>query len=444
VAILDRTDDPVATRHLAILAVCGASADVRSRAVRALALRDHRECDAMLIGLLRDRVEYEVKPVGGPGSPGELYVKGKRLNSRQFYAAPPPLAGFQPGDIVGVDAFGLPVATRNMGYATLSTTDAIAGALPTGPDLTGLPNLLASSGLGALGQHAGQKAVHNQQGTQAVVDQLSSSGLPISSMMTAPVQAQVPVGQLMLQAQRQAEFSRERLRADVASLERYNEAIDRLNERVIAALESGTGEAFGKDRTAWIRWWTEGEETATSAPPRPRDVDREASLASAVKPTARARFAAFGAGTSVATKLGPRPVEDLRAGDEVLTRDSATGALGYSPVLTILHAPPGPALAIAAGDEALVATEIERLWVAGRGWVMARDLKPGDILRTVTGTAKVAAIEPAKAQAVFHLRVAEGRGLFAGRLGFLAHDDRPARLPVVRFDASTDLVPTGR
>jgi hypothetical protein len=171
-----------------------------------------------------------------------------------------------------------------------------------------------------------------------------------------------------------------------------------------------------------------------SAAPPPVDPAR-----AAAKAGARARFAGLGTGTAVRTKLGPQPVEDLRAGDEVLTQDLATGALGFAPVLMIRRAPPGPALAIAIGDEALIVTELERVWVAGRGWTMARDLAPGGLVRAVGGTARVAAVETAKAQPVFHVRVAEGRGIFAGGRGVLAHDDRPARAAVAPFDAPPDL-----
>ena len=35
------------------------------------------------------------------------------------------------------------------------------------------------------------------------------------------------------------------------------------------------------------------------------------------------------------------------------------------------------------GDESVVATGIHRFWKAGGGWVMARELKPGDPIRTL-------------------------------------------------------------
>ncbi len=38
-----------------------------------------------MIGLLRKRVKYEVRPVGGPGSPGVLFVEGERFNVQRLY-----------------------------------------------------------------------------------------------------------------------------------------------------------------------------------------------------------------------------------------------------------------------------------------------------------------------------------------------------------------------
>ena len=58
-----------------------------------------------------DRIKYEVKPVGGPGSPGELYVEGKKANVRRIYW-PRDLPQVQPGDQFGYDAQGRLIAVR--------------------------------------------------------------------------------------------------------------------------------------------------------------------------------------------------------------------------------------------------------------------------------------------------------------------------------------------
>ena len=54
---------------------------------------------------------------------------------------------------------------------------------------------------------------------------------------------------------------------------------------------------------------------------------------------------------------------------------------------------------------------------------MARDLKPGDVLRTLGGIATVKSVEEEQVQPVFNLQVADGESFFVGRSGVLAHDN---------------------
>src|SRR5262249_44574418 len=108
--LLRQIDAPAASQVLASLSVVGASADVRGQAAYGLIGRAPRELARGLIGLLRDPIEYEVRAVGGPGKPGELYIRGQRANARFFYSAPPPLVTLRPTDVVGFDDYGLPVA----------------------------------------------------------------------------------------------------------------------------------------------------------------------------------------------------------------------------------------------------------------------------------------------------------------------------------------------
>lgn len=87
------------------------------------------------------------------------------------------------------------------------------------------------------------------------------------------------------------------------------------------------------------------------------------------------------------------------------------------------HNSPSPTLRIALGDgETIVATGIHRFWKIGRGWVMARDLKPGDLLRIVGATVKVKGITAGPVQPVYNLDVARDRDFFVGKTGLLAHD----------------------
>ena len=77
VQVLSQIDDPAASRALVLLAVFSGSADVRGRATGVLRLRDAREFASMLIAMIQQPIDYEVRPVRGPGQGGELLIKGQ-------------------------------------------------------------------------------------------------------------------------------------------------------------------------------------------------------------------------------------------------------------------------------------------------------------------------------------------------------------------------------
>ena len=138
---------------------------------------------------------------------------------------------------------------------------------------------------------------------------------------------------------------------------------------------------------------------------------------------------------------GPRPIEELQDGDLVLSQNTTTGALGYQPIVAVYHNPPNATYKISLGKESIVATGIHRLWKAGQGWVMTRDLKPGDRLRTLGGIAEVASIEPDRVQPVFNLQLAGGDNFFVGERAVLAHDNSLVNPTEKPFDAVPALGP---
>ncbi len=89
-----------------------------------------------------------------------------------------------------------------------------------------------------------------------------------------------------------------------------------------------------------------------------------------------------------------------------------------------------------------MATGIHRFWKIGRGWVMARDLRPGDLLRIVGGTVKVKGITTGPVQPVSNLDVAQDRDFFVGKTGLLAHDFSLVDAVTEPFDSLTDPSPT--
>jgi hypothetical protein len=70
---------------------------------------------------------------------------------------------------------------------------------------------------------------------------------------------------------------------------------------------------------------------------------------------------------------------------------------------------------------------------------MARDLKPGDLLRSLGDTARVEGVDPADVQPVFNLDVAGGHSFFVGRAGALVHDNGVPGTRLEPFDAPTRL-----
>ena len=152
----------------------------------------------------------------------------------------------------------------------------------------------------------------------------------------------------------------------------------------------------------------------------------------------------FAAGTPVQTMDGLRPIEKLRIGDQVLTQDPQSGELKYQPLLAVFHNPPNETLRIGLGKETIVATGIHRLWKAGKGWTMARDLKPGDPLRTLDGLAVVKSVDKDRVQPVFNMHVAEGESFFVGKQGVLAHDNSQVNPTPSPFDAAPNLRTTAK
>jgi len=131
----------------------------------------------------------------------------------------------------------------------------------------------------------------------------------------------------------------------------------------------------------------------------------------------------FAAGTPVSTGAGHRAIETLKVGDQVLTQDTTTGALAYQPILTVFHNPPAEVLRVEldSGDQ-IVATDIHRFWLTGKGWKMARELEPGDHLRVMGGTARVIAVVREPRQLVYNLEVAGPGDFFVGQAGILVHN----------------------
>ena len=224
---------------------------------------------------------------------------------------------------------------------------------------------------------------------------------------------------------------------DLMLADDHDRRIDRLNDRIIQTLRAATGLDFGKDPEAWRKWWVDEQGYAYQSPP-PRPKEDLTVFVDAPTYVDSVHYSCFAAGTPVHTISGLRPIESVEIGDQVLTQDPRTGALGFQPVLAAAHNQPDQLWKITLGEETIKATGIHRFWKVGRGWVMARDLKPGDILRTLGGVADVTGVEPESVQPVFNLDVMEAESFFVGDTGMLVHDNSPVQRVHQPFDAVSE------
>ncbi len=456
VKLLGQIDSPGSSRALALLALKSRSSEVRRYATQTLRQRDLRDFAPILIALLRDPIKYEVRPVNGPGSPGQLFVKGKEVNVKRLYSPlSAPNVPLMPGDQVAVDANGLPVVIRNLGDYLMPR-----GMVMNVPDT-------ALSAMFGLGDNASRIAgVLNQAGVPAGLSQrlgttiVQNARLPLFDLSpgftTGTVsevinrQVDIPVGEMMLDAQRSAMVAQQQLANDVQAIENYNAPIADMNQRVRQVLTDSVGIDQGPEKSGWDKWMVDLSGYAFSAssaydPPTvveqvPLSYQPQAVPYFVDRPIAiTVRHSCFGAGTLVRTLDGSTEIEKLRAGDLVLTQGPKTGELKYQPIVTAYHNPPNATLRIDLGNETIVATGIHRFWKAGKGWVMARELKPGDALRALGGLAVVKSVENERVQPVFNLQVADGESFFVGKAGVLAHDNSLVNPTPSPFDAVPDL-----
>ncbi len=486
--LLGQIDAPGASRGLAYLAAFGTSAETQRVATETLRRRDPREYANLLIPFIHKLIRYEVKPVGGPNSPGVLYVEGQKANVRRLYE---PRSLIQPTDRIAIDRFGQPVVERELSSWAYSK-----GGRPFNPGtLTGigtsyddfytannllLGDLTTSSG-GSPRLHintqldpttarfeamargsssvndlaAGVRSIQktnsagNHQAHAAWISptgMLLSNGAQIDPRDAAQrTTAEFPLAQAVDESFRSALASQQQLNNDVAQIERQNRSIQTMNDRVVGILNNATGQNLSDDRSVWERWWVDllgyafvagqSEVNPTFVEVIPSGYQPEVSPSNVVRQGLYVSgISCFGAGTAVQTLTGPQPIETLKVGDLVLSQSTSTGALGYQPILVTHHNPPSSTFRIKLGNDVIVASHFHRFWVAGRGWVMARDLKAGDPVRTLGGIWAVDSVEAGKVELVYNLDVAEDADFFAGDSAALVHDNTLPDTRLVPFD----------
>ena len=417
VQMLGQIDGPAASNALAALAVFHPSAGVRGRATESLARRDPRDVIGKLINLVRKPLRYEVRRPDGPGSTGVLFVEGQQFNVRRLYEDPAINPARIPARIFAPSVPFDPYSARNI----ILVAQAMGGMTMATPGSGPNPAQVAQA-IAAQPQNAAS-ILKNAAGAQPGAAPVNPSNNLVYNIVAEAAYRDMQIAAAYQAIQQSSQTLQQRLTLDLQLVETTNAQITELNGRVLPVLKLITGQDLGVDSESWRSWWTDqlGYVYQSSVP---RTKPTYTDMVSVTSPfTVGATHAAcFAPGTLVLTLDGPRVIESIQLGDRVLAQDTTTGQLLFQPVLAVHRNGPAPTFRIAIDGQTIVATGIHRFWKAGKGWVMARDLQPGDHLRVIGGTAVVRSLAADATQPVYNLDVAHDRDFFVGTQNLLVHD----------------------
>jgi hypothetical protein len=398
VRLLGQIEGPEASRALARLAFPERPEEVQQAAREGLLRRDPREFVDLLLEQLRDVLHAEVQPPGRPDSMGVLLISSRSFRLRRDYTVLKTMVGAQERTTEAPDAVA--EATSAAAWRNLEFGTQVAGPQP-------------------------QLAV--------VLDRVAA----LEAILSPPTVTIEGIQDRSDDRARALVAARERLDRDRQTIEGLNAPIHARNAPFVRILEAVAGSSLGQDPEAWKGWWADRQGYGYREPGytrRPEIVQTIQTHVVLLRP-----HSCFAAGTPVHTLSGTQAIETLRVGDQVLAQDTSTGALSFQPIVAVYHNPPNRTLQVRLGGETIVATGIHRFWKAGKGWTMARDLKPGDAVRTLGGTAEVGAVATDSVRPVFNLEVAGGHSLFVGTVGFLVHDNSLVQPVPHPFDAAPQI-----
>ena len=128
------------------------------------------------------------------------------------------------------------------------------------------------------------------------------------------------------------------------------------------------------------------------------------------------------AGTPIWTDAGPVAVEKIKVGDRVLAQDPETGELAYKPVLHTTVRLKAELVKLELLDDTIMCSVGHRFWIAGKGWVKARDIQPNMHFHGAAGTTPLRRSEPAGVGPVYNLIVADFHSYFVGKALIYSHD----------------------
>lgn len=388
VQILGQIDCAASSRALAVFAATGATEQIRRSASETLRHRDPREYVGFLVGRLDDPTPFEVGVI----------ADGDRLYRVLLQ---------EESDRYVVNVYNIPLQIQR-NFDTTSFGRLAPSNTQASPYLPGV--LTAGWGADQSSQNALAMYEANLQATrQAEIDRQARQAAPIEETVTRDAQA----------------------------LAQRNALIEARNAAVYTALARTTGLTLPNDREAWTAWYMDA--LGYRYEPPKKGIKPYVFASRGPDAIASQSYECFAAGTPVQTLTGQQPIESLKVGDRVLAQDTRTGMLTYKPILNVYRNPPAETIRLTIDGEEIVPSTLHRFWKAGQGWALARELKPGDKLRTFRGPAVIQSIRADKVQPVFNLDVDDSATFFVGKTGALVHDNRLPELRDKGFDALPDL-----
>jgi hypothetical protein len=216
------------------------------------------------------------------------------------------------------------------------------------------------------------------------------------------------------------------------------------NVRIAQALNIATEQQLSADPKAWWDWWNKTNEiyfdggkpirvAGAIEEVRQSELERRQQATSQELESIRqqslssGRFDCLAPGTSIWTSSGVVEVERIRPGDLVLSQDSETGEVALKPVLRTTLRPETELVKLTVDDEVIEASGGHPFWVAGQGWVKARDLKIGMALHGVTSAHRITSVEQGRKSVSHNLIVADFNSYFVGPQKILSHDNTVRR-----------------
>jgi hypothetical protein len=181
------------------------------------------------------------------------------------------------------------------------------------------------------------------------------------------------------------------------------------------------------DPKRWWEWWYDYNEQYVSSEKPYYGYDYGMQTYDDYRVRYSPPMSCFAKGTPVWTLSGARPIEQVKAGDRVLSQNPETGELAYKGVLAVTVRPPSTMLCIRSGKSAIATTLGHPFFVVGKGWRMAKELRDDDWISTQGNIAPVDAIESAEPVEAHNLVVADFGTYFVGKDRLLVHDNSPLK-----------------